>query len=1032
MKTIHKSLFLFLVALFVNSIFAQTIVTSKSYETDFEDEAEREKWTLNVGTYGSKCVNRWFWGQAGANGGTNGLFLSKDGISNDYEGQGVSVVAMRTIILDKGDYELSFDWKAGGSSNYNDGLYVCWIPDSVNVYSTTTFYLQPFVLDNAIIFSDSIRLIEQNWNSIVADKPIHSDGTPHKLVFVWNNNTTAAYPGACIDNINIQEKGLCSRPIDFKVNPKGTDVLLSWIGDAASYDVKIYCYKTSTWFEYKDITDKYLVVKGLEEGSKVFFLRSKCDDGTHSAWISKEIFLHFPDMRCIDYLSLTNQNCFYGNISNPKSKKGFIDKGSKSKFSRHTLHSDTAEYDARTNNGLKTVPAGELASVRIGNWDIGAEAEAIVYDYTVDSTKGGVLLLNYAVVLQDPGHFPEETQPRFSLSILKNGARLDKYGCGEAYFAAGFDTDDSSWHTFYGLTQEDPGGVWKDWTTVAINLSQYHGEHLQINLTSYDCSQSGHYGYAYFTLGCSSGKIEGLGCGESPTSAFQGPEGFDYRWYLPSNPDSILSTEKDFVVTQDDTLTYYLDVIQPTNPDCYYTLTAAATLRWPHAGADYTHSVVDCQNIVTFNNTSCIVRENQVTHKVVRTAEECESFFWDFGDGTTSYDENPTHVYSKGGTYTVTLSAGIADGKCFSDTVFTLNLPDLSSIADTLYASTCKGMPYFSNGEYLFNSGVYVDSATTAYGCDSVSVLILSVFEPVDITIFDTICSHEEYYFDGDTITETGTYVANYKTINNCDSNVTLNIIVSESLILDFDTLVSVCGGDASVLIPYQKTSGLLAMCEASIDFGDSIYSVMADVESQSDAVVLPMPEKVEPGYYTLDLNFGENACGDERKTIPMQILYPKDIVVQRWGDVLAVTNENYNGGYEFTAFQWYKNGTPIEGATSSIFYMQDGLDLNAQYAVLLTRASDSVSVMTCIADLFDNSSISDSYVVVFNEDSRTSVEVSNKAKMKIWTVNGFLVKVCLLWEGYNNISETGLNGIYLLEFIFEDGHREIKQVRIN
>ena len=41
MKTIYKFLFLFLVALFVESIFAQTIVTSKSYETDFEDEAEQ-------------------------------------------------------------------------------------------------------------------------------------------------------------------------------------------------------------------------------------------------------------------------------------------------------------------------------------------------------------------------------------------------------------------------------------------------------------------------------------------------------------------------------------------------------------------------------------------------------------------------------------------------------------------------------------------------------------------------------------------------------------------------------------------------------------------------------------------------------------------------------------------------------------------------------------------------------------------------------------------------------------------------------
>lgn len=1020
-------------ALFVESIFAQTIVTSKSYETDFEDEAEHKNWELRVGPYADRCVNKWYIGELGANGGSNGLFVSKDGLSNDYEGQGVSVIAMRKIILEEGDYELSFDWKAGGSFNHNDGLYVCWVPDTVNLYSTTSYYLQSFVLSYAIQFSDSIRLIEHNWNSIVADKAIHSDGiTPHYLVFVWNNNITEAFPGASIDNINIQEIGLCNRPTDFRVNPKGTDVLLSWTGDAISYDVKIYCYRTSTWVEYKDITDKYLEVKGLAEGAKVFFLRSKCGNGAHSAWISKEHFLYFSDIRCINYLGLTNQNCFYGDVTKPNKKKGVIDKGSKSKFSRHTIHSDTTEYDARTNNGLKTVPDGELASVRLGNWNIGAEAESVVFDYLVDSAKGGVLLLNYAVVLQDPGHVPQETQPRFSLSILKEGKKLDKFGCGEAHFAAGFDTNDSSWHSFYGLAEEDPGGVWKDWTTVAINLAQYHGQSLQINLTSYDCAQSGHYGYAYFTLGCSSGKIEGLGCGESPTSVFKGPEGFKYRWYLPSDPDSILSTEKDFPITQDDTLTYYLDVIQPTNTNCYYTLTAAATLRWPHAGANYTHSVVDCQNVVSFTNTSCIVRENQVTHAVVRTEEECESFFWDFGDGTTSYDENPTHVYSKGGIYTVTLSAGIADGKCASDTVIILNLLEVGSSLDTLYASTCKGTPYLYNGEYIFNAGIYLDTMITASGCDSVTVLNLSVFEPINTTIVDTICSHEAYYFNGESITETGKYYANDTTVNGCDSIVTLDIVVSESLILDFDTLVSVCGGDASVLIPYQKNSGLLAMCEASIDFGDSIYSVMADVESQSDIVVLPMPEMVKPGYYTLNLDFGEKSCGDERKTIPMQILYPKDIVVQRWGDVLAVTNENYNGGYEFISFQWYKNGNPIEGATSSIFYMQDGLDFDAQYAVLLTRASDGVSVMTCVADLLDNSSVSDSRVVVFNVEGGTSVEATKNAKMNIWTLNGFLVEEYFISEGYNNIKSTSLNGIYLLEFIFEDGHREIKQVCIN
>ena len=110
MKTIYKFLFLFLVALFVESIFAQTIVTSKSYETDFEDEAEHKNWELRVGPYADRCVNKWYIGELGANGGSNGLFVSKDGLSNDYEGQGVSVIAMRKIILEEGDYELSFDW----------------------------------------------------------------------------------------------------------------------------------------------------------------------------------------------------------------------------------------------------------------------------------------------------------------------------------------------------------------------------------------------------------------------------------------------------------------------------------------------------------------------------------------------------------------------------------------------------------------------------------------------------------------------------------------------------------------------------------------------------------------------------------------------------------------------------------------------------------------------------------------------------------------------------------------------------------
>ena len=44
-----------------------------------------------------------------------------------------------------------------------------------------------------------------------------------------------------------------------------------------------------------------------------------------------------------------------------------------------------------------------------------------------------------------------------------------------------------------------------------------------------------------------------------------------------------------------------------------------------------------------------------------------ESVLWNFDDGSTSFDENPTHVYTTSGNYTITLSA-FTNGGCLLDT----------------------------------------------------------------------------------------------------------------------------------------------------------------------------------------------------------------------------------------------------------------------------------------------------------------------------------------------------------------------------
>lgn len=67
----------------------------------------------------------------------------------------------------------------------------------------------------------------------------------------------------------------------------------------------------------------------------------------------------------------------------------------------------------------------------------------------------------------------------------------------------------------------------------------------------------------------------------------------------------------------------------------------------PTAGFTISPTTVVAFDVVTFTNTS----------------EDGKTYLWDFGDGSaTSTEENPTHMFTEAGTYTVTLTATNADG----------------------------------------------------------------------------------------------------------------------------------------------------------------------------------------------------------------------------------------------------------------------------------------------------------------------------------------------------------------------------------
>ena len=126
--------------------------------------------------------------------------------------------------------------------------------------------------------------------------------------------------------------------------------------------------------------------------------------------------------------------CNYGTTSDPFENTGIVD-------GRHTLITRQGT-DPKTGGQLPLLPPGENSVIRLGNYCVGAgagfagdgEAEAITYRFIVED-DAAILLLKFAVVLQDPGD-PPFFQPRFMVRVLDGNGHLVE-DCAEYDVSAG-------------------------------------------------------------------------------------------------------------------------------------------------------------------------------------------------------------------------------------------------------------------------------------------------------------------------------------------------------------------------------------------------------------------------------------------------------------------------------------------------------------------------------------------------------------------------------------------------------------------
>jgi hypothetical protein len=1056
----RKLLILHIILLF--SVFAwsqqgTTPARELPYECGFEHDSLLTHWVLNASAPAS-TVDKWMVGTAVHSEGKRSLYISKDGTNPNYgKTKNVVVSYLRykfPTATSQQNYELSFDWKGIGDST-DSRLYVMVCPE-IALTQTGGYNLNSIVtnaqgrLSNATLAvcqamgesGEKFVCGSESWQNVVLSNEIRVNPTYSSqifaIAFIWvnaNQVDSINRSSIAIDNVQINSAAL-KKPTNLQVTPQCEDstLLISWESGLQEFDIEYRKVGSPKWSKANGLTDgmsgftrvdgtkcSYVLTRILE-GSYEVRVRGVADDLRTSFVYKTNILVYCPENHCINYIDLHNPNvvCTYGHHpgaqagATPYDNIGIIDFGPDAEESRHTLHIDPTELDPRTDSLLPTVPDGALASVRLGNWKYGGEAESITYDILVDSTNQGILIVKYAIVFENPNGHPPEDEPAFKLEVLgPNGLVIDEL-CGQANFTY---SDGAAEGAFGWHMTKDNNVAWKEWTTVGLNLMPYHAQTIKVRFTTLDCGWSGHFAYAYFTVDCANAHIETNNCGNDASITCKAPDGFAYEWR--NEVGDVVSTNQELSVDAS-RQTYTCRVSFVEQPACYFEISTLSAPRFPVP--EYTVEPIyeECTSKLKFHNTSHVMNKFEGFEN--HTDEPCVDFHWEFkrlsnGDVKMTDAQHPIFLCpAEGGLIEVKYTCYIGeDNACDSTRVDTIDVRSIIPQNTVFYETTCPEAPVkfgdCATCWYSTDTTVVLTYPNFA-GCDSTSTLHLTVYPFVEDTYrHDSICSDGSVTINGVRYNQPmENQLIMLKTQHGCDSALYFTLTVNERLNASVENEPFVCADAEQLYLYLHITAGVFDSLEITFDTPELPDTVIYDY-SQS-TIAIPYPETITPGVYRVKMKFYQFCCGIYTEEHEFEIRYRSSIVEQKWNDVLTVLSPKYNGGFEFTAFQWYKDGMPLDGETHS--YLYQPLDMNAIYYVELTRA-DGLVMTTCpIQPVYHEQQTPFPTVVPAGQHMPMYMEQATT----IWyyTISGQLYSTFGLPQGYTTLPIPEQNGAYIIK----------------
>lgn len=277
---------------------------------------------------------------------------------------------------------------------------------------------------------------------------------------------------------------------------------------------------------------------------------------------------------CFDITPLESDEmtCFDENIVKIIPAEGYklyewqITKAS-SDHPRHALKTDSREYDALVTD-LKVLPPNGAPTIMLatepyayGQYGQGA---GVVFKHTV-TAENPIILFNFAGIMEKTLHVPNYQIPNFNDYIQPS---IDFYmTIGEKGHEQTLKetpihfTPNESRTWIPVIDSRGYAAVWRDWTTMAFDLTKYIGQQVNIFATVRDCAfedvvgdvpggnfdflpcAAHHTARLYCNVDCASDMpIVEQDC-EGGMTTLKMAEGFyTYEWYYSNEPENILGT----------------------------------------------------------------------------------------------------------------------------------------------------------------------------------------------------------------------------------------------------------------------------------------------------------------------------------------------------------------------------------------------------------------------------------------------------------------------------------------------------------